>query len=76
MNRNHLRSAAGIAMLAAFVLAPGIARADYKCASPSGSVDTRACAMAAAGPDTLRRFVERTRNIYSLYYWDYIRHES
>jgi len=42
MNRNHLRSAAGIAMLAAFVLAPGIARADYKCASPSGSVDTRA----------------------------------
>ena len=44
--------------------------------SPSGSVDIRACAMAAAGPDTLRRFVERTRGIYTLYYWDYIRREA
>lgn len=44
----------------------------YRCDNPQGSVDRRACEMAARGPDALRRFVERTRGIYELYYWDYI----
>ncbi|HJU23721.1 MAG TPA: hypothetical protein VJ891_14540, partial [Casimicrobiaceae bacterium] len=45
----------------------------YRCDNPQGSVDRRACEMAAQGPEALRRFVERTRGIYELYYWDYIR---
>jgi hypothetical protein len=44
----------------------------YRCDNPQGSVDRRACEMAAQGPEALRRFVERTRGIYELYYWDYI----
>ena len=31
--------------------------------------------MAAQGPIELRRFIERTRAIYGLYYWDYVRRE-
>ena len=53
--------------------APTIAHADSKCAGASGAIEQRACTMAAAGPDALRRFVERTRGIYGLYYWDYVR---
>jgi hypothetical protein len=71
MKRFHVPTGAATVLLAAIAFAPAAANADYKCANPSGSVEQRACAMAAAGPDTLRRFVERTRGIYSLYYWDY-----
>ena len=43
------------------------------CTKPNGSIEQRACAVAAAGPEVLRRFIERTRSIYNLYYWDYVR---
>jgi hypothetical protein len=76
MKRFHVPAAAATALFATLVFAPAIAHADYKCANPSGSIERRACAMAAAGPDTLRRFVERTRGIYSLYYWDYVRSDN
>jgi hypothetical protein len=33
--------------------------------------EAKACAAAAQGPTELRRFVERTRAIYGLYYEDY-----
>ena len=76
MKRIHITTGITTALFAAMAFAPTAAQASYKCASPSGSIDVRACAMAAAGPDTLRRFVERTRGIYSLYYWDYVRNEA
>jgi hypothetical protein len=57
-------------LLAAILSAPGFA-ANSKCANPVGSVEQRACAMAASGPDALRHFIERTRGIYNLYYWDF-----
>jgi hypothetical protein len=69
----HIRLGAASALLAALAFAPAIAHADYKCTNPNGSIEQRACAIAAAGPDALRRFVERTREIYSLYYWDFVR---
>lgn len=75
MKRFHVHTAAVAAMLATLAFAPMAAHADGKCANPNGSIEQRACAMAAAGPDTLRRFVERTRGIYSLYYWDYARRD-
>ena len=70
--RFHALTGAATALLAAIAFAPTAANADYKCARPSGSIEQRACAMAAAGPDALRRFVERTRGIYGLYYWDFV----
>jgi hypothetical protein len=70
----HFRIHVGAAsvLLAALAFAP-VAQAEYKCANPNGSIEQRACAMAAAGPEALRRFVERTRGIYLIYYWDYVR---
>ena len=73
MNRIHASTTAAAALLAAIAFAPSAAQADYKCAKPNGSIEQRACAMAAAGPEVLRRFIDRTRGIYSLYYWDYVR---
>jgi hypothetical protein len=70
--RFHVATGAATALLAAIAFAPTAANADYKCARPNGSIEQRACAMAAAGPDSLRRFVERTRGIYGLYYWDFV----
>lgn len=43
-----------------------------KCAVPQGPVDRKACAAAADGPDALRRFVDRTKAVYGLYFWDYV----
>jgi hypothetical protein len=73
MKRNTLRVCTAVASLAALSVLPLTAHAEYKCASPSGSIEERACAIAATGPDALRRFVERTQNIYLLYYYDYAR---
>lgn len=71
MKRLHLCTAA--ASLAVLAFAPMAAQADDRCANPNGSVEARACAMAAQGPETLRRFVERTRGIYNLYFFDFAR---
>ena len=73
MKRIYVPTAVAAALLTAIAFAPGTAQANYKCAKPNGSIEQRACAMAAAGPEVLRRFIERTRGIYNLYYWDYAR---
>ena len=55
------------------VTAPA-AQAEFKCdGRPLTSVDAKACAHAAQGADSLRRFVTRTRAIYGLQLWDYVR---
>jgi hypothetical protein len=72
MKRFYIPAAAAAVLLAAIAFAPSAAQADYKCARPNGSVQQRACEMAAAGPDVLRRFIQRTRGIYNLYFWDYV----
>lgn len=43
-----------------------------KCDVPQSQVDRKACVAAAEGPDALRRFVDRTKAIYGLYFWDYL----
>lgn len=73
MKRTHVRLCYAAASLATLAFAPMAAHAEDRCANPNGSVEQRACAMAAAGPDTLRRFIQRTRGIYILYYYDYAR---
>ena len=62
----------GLALAAAPLLS---AHAAYRCDVPRAGPEARACAMAAQGPIELRRFIERTRAIYGLYYWDYVRRE-
>jgi len=34
--------------------------------------EKRACELVKQGPDVLRRFVDRTRTIYQLYFYDYV----
>lgn len=59
------------------VLFAGVAlptRAEFKCDGRQlTQVDARACAHAAEGPDSLRRFVTRTQGIYGLRMRDYAR---
>lgn len=70
INRFH-RFTAVASVFAAIAITPLTLHAEYKCNEPQGMLDKRACGQAAAGPDALRRFVERTRMIYGLYFWDY-----
>lgn len=75
MKRFTLSLLAGLMVSAgiAFTATPGLAAS--RCDHPSGMIDQRACAKAAEGSEALRRFVERTRMIYSLYFYDYARDE-
>jgi len=72
MKRTSIGFCTATLVLGTVAFAPMTANAADRCANPNGSVEQRACAMAAAGPDTLRRFIERTRGIYILYYYDYV----
>lgn len=51
---------------------PGAARTEYRCAKPQFPADLRACELARTGPDQLRRFVDLTRAIYRLNFYDYV----
>jgi len=61
-------------VLAAAPLLP--THAANRCDVPQVGPEAKACAIAAQGPTELRRFVERTRSIYGLYYYDYARPEK
>lgn len=65
-----------VALVVAAAMVPAPALADHRCDAPRSTIDQRACAKAAEGPEALRRFVERTRTIYALYYFDYARGEA
>jgi hypothetical protein len=69
-----LRKVLVVVAVAAIVPTPALA--GNRCDTPNGSIEQRACAKAAEGADALRRFVERTRTIYALNYFDYARGED
>jgi hypothetical protein len=72
VNRKSLKCAGcGVTALLLAGLAE-LSSAAVDCRAPGSSIDRRACAKAAEGPEALRRFIERTRMIYGLYYWDYM----
>jgi hypothetical protein len=73
MKRHQVRLCAAAASLVTLGLVPMAAQAEYRCDSPKSSIELRACAIAAQGPDALRRFVYRTSSIYGLYYFDFVR---
>ena len=74
--KRHSCSAAAVALVVAAAILPAPALAAHRCDTPHSTIDQRACAKAAEGPDALRRFVERTRTIYALYYFDYARSDA
>lgn len=47
------------------------ATAASRCDAPRDRIDRTACAKAAESSTALRHYVERTRGIYQLYFWDY-----
>ena len=48
----------------------GVAAA-HRCDAPSGLAEAEACAKAKEGADALRQYIQRTRALYGLYYWDF-----
>jgi hypothetical protein len=49
------------------------ARAEYRCGASALQEDRRACELAQRdSPDALRQFIDRTRGIYALYFYDYV----
>jgi len=64
---------AGLVLAAAPLLS---AHAESRCDTPQAGPDAKACAAAAQGKTALRRYVERTRGVYGLYYWDYAQRDK
>lgn len=58
--------------LTLFAPLPALALAEYKCAEPPGPLERRACAAAQKGPAALRHFIQRTRPLEALYFFDYM----
>ena len=48
------------------------AHAEYRCNGQPLPEEKRACELAKQGPDQLREFIQRTRSIYGLYFYDYV----
>lgn len=74
--KNTTRSSLALAcLLSTVAISP--AHAEFKCDQRFlNRVDTLACAKAAEGADSLRRFVTRTQSIYGLQMSDYARFED
>jgi hypothetical protein len=60
-------------LVAAAILAAAISLPAHAvdCSAPKGIDEVKGCAAAKQGPEALRHYVERTRMIHNLYYWDY-----
>jgi hypothetical protein len=43
-----------------------------RCEPPNLPGERMACEKAKESPESLRRFIERTQSVYSLYFWDYM----
>lgn len=65
-----------IALLAATSVVAGSVNAEYRCNSAARLADKGACAAAKKGPDALRQYVQRMRDIQQLYFPDYVNKET
>jgi hypothetical protein len=59
-----------VAALAATISAT--AQAEYRCTAQALPEERRACELVKQGPDALRIFINGTRGIYGLYFYDYV----
>ena len=72
MNSSPFRLIVSSVVVAVALLAtPPSAQAAVDCTVPRGLEQQRACTVAAEGAESLRRFRDRTRAIYSIYMPDY-----
>ena len=67
MNPNLLRNALCACTLSLSMVVALPARAAVDCAAPRDVAQRRACEAATQGVDVLRRYSERTRNIYHIF---------
>lgn len=72
MNRIRLSawSAAAALVLGTFYATAAVATP--RCEPPNLPGERMACEKAKESPESLRRFIERTQSVYSLYFWDYM----
>jgi hypothetical protein len=61
----------GLGCLALGLVGTTSANGPARCLSPQGIAEEQACAKAKEGPDALRSYVQRTRSMHGLHYWDY-----
>ena len=61
----------GLGCLALGLAGTTAANGPSRCVSPQGIAEQQACAKAKEGPDALRSYVQRTRTLHGLYYWDF-----
>jgi hypothetical protein len=61
-----------LAIAASASIVSATARAEYRCDASAWPEEKRACELVKQGPDALRLFIERTRSIYGLYFYDYV----
>jgi hypothetical protein len=74
MNTSPLRPILSLLAVSLVALATTLpAHAAVDCDAAKGVEQRRACKAAAEGVESLRRFSERTRNIYQIYMQDYSR---
>ncbi len=70
------RAVTGSMLALVLAMAAGVsatARAEYRCGASALQEDRRACELAQRdSPDALRQFIDRTRGIYALYFYDYV----
>ena len=72
MSKLDLKTLYAVGAGVAMAIVPLVsAHAENHCDTAPVGPDVNACAAAAQGPTELRRYVERTRGVYGLYYWDY-----
>lgn len=67
-----IKSSFAVVFALALALTGAAAQAEYRCNPPKNFVDQRACELARQGPQPLRHFIERTKSIYHLAFYDYV----
>jgi len=75
MDKPSFTALCSTALLVGAALFAPIAQAEYRCDPPRSQIDRRACEIAKQGPDALRQFIQRTRVIENLYFFDYVNEE-
>ena len=75
LNFANLAPAPTRALMVALIAGVSVAaHAEYRCTSPASPEAQRACELAKQNsPDALRLYVQRTRSIYGMSFYDYVR---
>lgn len=72
MNPTRLNPWSLVAAMAPAALIASTALATPRCEAPTFPYDRIACEKAKVSPEALRRYIDRTRSVYMLYFWDYM----